>query len=231
MRLFWIMCCCGWMFNLSSDVAGQTSGEALQGSSATAVTGQRDLLINVYYRGGNTDDEAWLQRARDYAAKQPGLQVVPRNVATDADMQKSLQTVQTALKLPNTTVPLIYGLNHAIHQAKDDAEFTAQMDRLRQLEMYCQPNCPHCDQAEQHLKKTLPLYPGITFVKRNIVTDKSAKSDLQEQLRRRNVNTQTVPVLHIANQMLIGFDSQQKTGEKVDELLKRWSLETPTSSR
>jgi glutaredoxin len=231
MRLFWIMCCCGWLLNLPSNVGGQTSGEAPQSSNFNAKIGQRELLINVYYRGGNAADEAWLQRARDYAAQQPGLQVVPRNVATDADMQKSLQTIQTALKLPNTAVPLVYGLNRAVHQAKDAADFNSQMDRLRLLEMYCQPNCPHCDQAEQHLKKTLPQYPGITFVKRNIVTDSSAKSDLQEHLRRRNVNTQTVPVLHMANQLLIGFDSQQKTGEKVDELLKRWSLESPTPSR
>jgi glutaredoxin len=229
MRFLLVTCLVCWFVNLADFVQGQTSNDTTGAAAVARVAGQRDLLIDVYYRAGNPDDEAWLKRARDYAAKQPGLKVVPRDVASDAALEKTMQSIQSALQLPKTTVPLVYGFNRAIHQVKDDADFAAQMDRLRQLEMYCQPNCPHCDQAEQHLKKTLPQYPAITFVKRNIVNDKEAKAELQGLLKRRNTNTQTVPVLHFANQLLIGFDSQQKSGDKVDELLKRWSWETPAA--
>lgn len=231
MRTVWIVCLCGWCLSFASSVDGQVSTDPTKTASATPIAGQRDLLVDVYYRAGNPDDDAWLQRARDYAAQHPGLKVVPRDISADLGLEKGLKAIQSALQLPSTAVPLVYGLNRAIHQVNDDADFYSQMNRLRQIEMYCQPNCPHCDQAEQHLKKTLPLYPGITFVKRNIVTDKDAKAELQGLLKRRNTSTQTVPVLHVANQLLIGFDSQQKSGDKVDELLKRWSWETPSSIR
>ncbi|MBL8890898.1 MAG: glutaredoxin family protein [Planctomycetaceae bacterium] len=220
----WLLCfTCLWIQVQCLTVKAQDSPEAAAVVGGAVTAGQRQLLIDVYYRAGNPDDEAWLKRAREYATQNPGLKVVPRDVAGNPDLEKSLKAIQAALKLPATAVPLVYGLNRGIHQAKDDADFSAQMDRLRVVEMYCKPNCPHCDQAEQHLKKVLPLFPGLVFEKRNITTDSQANSDLQALLRQRNTNSQTVPVLHLANQLLIGFDIKQKSGDKVDELLTRWS--------
>lgn len=217
----WLLCfVCLWIQVSGAAAIAQESGTTAGG---TVADGQRQILIDVYYRAGNPDDETWLKRARDYATQHPGLKIVPRDVAGNPDLEKNLKSIQAALKLPATAVPMVYGLNRGIHQAKDDADFAAQMARLRVVEMYCKPNCPHCDQAEQHLKKVLPLYPGLVFEKRNIATDGQAKADYQTLLQQRNANTQTVPVLHLANQVLIGFDVKQKSGDKVDEVLTRWS--------
>lgn len=221
----WLLCfVCLWIQQVqSAAVVAQEPAESVKAAGAAVTDGQRQLLIDVYYRAGNPDDETWLKRARDYATQNPGLEIVPRDIAGNPDLEKNLKAIQTALKLPATTIPIVYGLNRGIHQAKDDADFASQMNRLRVVEMYCKPNCPHCDQAEQHLKNVLPLYPGLVFEKRNISTDSQAKADLQKLLSQRNTNTQTVPVLHLANQLLIGFDVKQKSGDKVDELLTRWS--------
>jgi hypothetical protein len=228
---FSVVVCCLIVLGCQGESVAQELAKSASATTVAPVAGQRELLIDVYYRAGNPDDEVWLKRARDYAAQHTGLKVIPRDVAGNPELEKNVKAIQTALKLPGSSTPIVYGMNRAIHQVQDDADFAAQMDRLREIEMYCQPNCPHCDQAEQHLKKTLPQYPGIVFVKRNIVSDSQAKSDLLDLLRKRNTSTQTVPVLHMASQVLIGFDAQQKSGDKVDEVLKRWSWEAPAAKR
>jgi len=191
----------------------------------------RVIMIDVYYRGDVPGDAAWLERARDYAAARPGLQVNGRDVAKDPALAEHLQSIRTTLKLPATAVPLVYGFNRAIHEVKDTADFERQVTALLKIEMYSKPNCPHCDQAERYFQSTLQQYPALTFVKRNVLADRQAEADLQALLKRRNTSTSTVPVLHVANQLLIGFDQAQRSGDKIDEVLRRWSTEVRSSKK
>lgn len=197
---------------------------AQNGRSTQAPVGQRQVMIDVYYRAGEAGDEAWLAWARAYAKQRPGLRVISRDVSGDTSLAERLQSIRQVLKLPGETGPVVYGLSRAIHQAADEAEFGRQMDRLLLIELYSRPNCPHCDQAEQHLRKRLVDYPALRLVKRDVASDSQAQSELQAELRRRNTSTATVPVLALANQLLIGFDQQQKSGEKIDAILQQWSV-------
>jgi glutaredoxin len=150
--------------------------------------------------------------------------VIARDVSSDTGLAERLQSIRQVLKLPQGPGPVVYGLSRAIHQAADEAEFGRQMDRLLLIELYSRPNCPHCDQADQHLKKRLVDYPALRLVKRDVSSDSQAQAELQAELRRRNSSTATVPVLALANQLLIGFDQQQKSGDKIDAILQQWSV-------
>lgn len=194
------------------------------GSAAAQALTQRQVMIDVYYRAGEAGDEAWLAWTRAYAERRPGLRVIAREVSSDAALAERLQSIRQVLKLPGETGPVVYGLSRAIHQAADEAELGRQMDRLLLIELYSRPNCPHCDQAEQHLRKRLVDYPALRLVKRDVASDSQAQAELQAELRRRNTSTATVPVLALANQLLIGFDQQQKSGEKIDAILQQWSV-------
>lgn len=211
------------LIGLCHSVQAQDSAQDARSTQAPE-NAQRLVMIDVYYRAGEAGDEAWLAWARAYAKQRPGLRVISRDVSGDTSLAERLQSIRQVLKLPQGPGPVVYGLSRAIHQAADEAEFGRQMDRLLLIELYSRPNCPHCDQAEQHLRKRLVDYPALRLVKRDVASDSQAQSELQAELRRRNTSTATVPVLALANQLLIGFDQQQKSGEKIDAILQQWSV-------
>jgi glutaredoxin len=215
--------------------AGDLGGEGLRARSVATTpdeaTSGRLIMIDVYYRSDVPDDAEWLRWAEKYAALRPGLQVSGRDVSKEPAWAERLQAIRTALKLSVTKEPLVYGFNRAIHEVKDAADFDRQLTDLLKIEMYSKPNCPHCDQAERYLQVTLTQYPALTFVKRDVQADRQANADLQVLLKRRNTNTATVPVLHVGNQLLIGFDQAQKSGDQVDKVLQRWSTEVRHSKK
>ncbi len=190
----------------------------------------RQVMVDVFYRAGNAEDEAWSVAADKLADQVPGLRVIKRDVASDKDMAEHLKRINAASKLPVDTVPIIYGLSRAIHAYKDDADLKAQLEKILVIEMFTQPNCPHCGMAEQYWQKTLPQYPALRLIKRDVVADSQAKADLNKLYRQRGTSSQTVPVFHLANQLIIGFDTSQQSGEKIDEILKKWTAEVRVKS-
>ena len=81
--------------------------------------------------------------------------------------------------------------------------------------------CPHCiKQAEFH-KKLLEKYPNLKIVKYEL-TQKSSKEKLFELFKELNQSTENVftPTTIIGEQINIGFESEEKTGKKLIQMIE-----------
>jgi len=85
--------------------------------------------------------------------------------------------------------------------------------------------------AKGYLQTIKRQYPGLTVVLRDLATDKSAPADLQALVKRYRRSAASVPVFHVFNQLVIGYDHAGVSAQRLDTALRQWTVPCDTSPR
>ena len=89
------------------------------------------------------------------------------------------------------------------------------------LEVFVRDGCPHCAKAEAYLPTLAHERPGLRIVLRRLDRDASARDDLLRHCERAGIWPPGVPTFVFADQVLVGFDSAQRTGPELLALIDR----------
>jgi glutaredoxin len=89
------------------------------------------------------------------------------------------------------------------------------------LEVFVRDGCPHCAKAEAYLPTLARERPGLRIVLRRLDRDASARDDLARHSERAGIWPPGVPTFVFGDQVLVGFDSAQRTGPALLALIDR----------
>ncbi len=88
------------------------------------------------------------------------------------------------------------------------------------LEVFVRDGCPHCADAKEFLPAFSSERPWLQIVYRSVDRDKTARNDLERHSRDSGNWPPGVPTFLFSGQVLVGFESPERTGPKLAELVE-----------
>ena len=88
------------------------------------------------------------------------------------------------------------------------------------LEVFVRDGCPHCADAKEFLPAFASERPWLQIVYRSVDRDKTALDDLERHSRESGNWPPGVPTFVFSDQVLVGFDSPERTGPKLVALVE-----------
>ena len=87
------------------------------------------------------------------------------------------------------------------------------------LQVFVRDGCPHCTEAKEFLPVFSSDRPWLQIVYRSVDRDQAARDDLVRYSRNADIWPPGVPTFVFNNQVLMGFESPERTGPKLAALV------------
>lgn len=205
-------------------VSGFAALMVLTASAFAQSAGQRSIAVELYVRG---DEHAEIRRLLAAAVEQrPGVSLRVFDVAVEGEGRTRHEKICSHFKKPPAdTVPALYACSQVVVAPSDRQQLEQKLDELRTITVFVRSGCPRCARTKEYLQTVQAKYPGFKLVYRDVVTDRSAQSDMSAVARRYNQSAVSVPLFHYCDQVLVGFDSPAGTGKRLEAVLDKWTFE------
>lgn len=103
-------------------------------------------------------------------------------------------------------------------------EVTAQENQVN-LYLFSSKTCPHCTKEKAFLKKITPEYPYLKITDFEITTNRNNANILEEIGEIMSIDTSGIPLTIIGNDYLIGYGSDETTGQEIEKLIEKYYIE------
>lgn len=199
--------------------------------TVTASESDRCVLLEVYYRDGENDHQQAVAAAQEIREARGGITIVLREVGANKKNQQRLDAILKHYRVEPQTTPVIYGCNRLIHRTSATSTWHSQLLRMLEVEVFVRSGCSRCAAAKEWLPAFMRQYPGVKVTYRDLTTDSSNVSKLNQLVARHRTTAASVPVFHLCDSLFVGFDRMETTGERLDNTLKHWTHVCPDSAR
>lgn len=187
----------------------------------------RCILLEIYLQKGQPVSERALKQVRELESSRKNLVVVVREIGDDERNQERLNRIREHFKISQPALPLIYGCNRAIYTVQDLNRLPDLLKQMLRLDVYVRDGCQRCLEAKRVLPKLLRNYPAIELRYFDVGVDVKARNELNTIARNHRTTATSLPVFYGSNQVIVGFDRPETTGQRVQELFQRWSVPCP----
>ena len=216
-KCFLLMVIAAWLMTTSS-------GFVIRYAHAQMETKRTAVLVFYYHSDQNTDLQLFhslnkIIRSR----KATTLQAVDLD---NAD-QKQLLQYQRFLDYFSITAdstPLLIGCNAYRSRGLNEQNVESYVEQMLRVDIYTRAGCSHCEDAIRYLNLLRDKYPGFEFRVRDIFQDAEARQDLIALTQRYKQAAASTPVFHLCNQMIVGFQGIEITGNRLEKLLTTWTM-------
>ncbi len=188
--------------------------------------GIRSVLVEVYSRKGDSERSAAVSAIERLKAARGGITVVLRDTEQDSRNRDRLDAILRHYKAPPQSSPVIYGCNCVIYDVSDSNSWESQLHRMLRMEVFVRTGCSHCAAAERWMPEFMKTYPGLELVYRDIAVDSASAARLSRIVEQHQTMAASVPVFYVADKLLVGFESRDTTGERLQTILKPWTRES-----
>jgi hypothetical protein len=183
----------------------------------------RYVPLELYVAGEDTASTEAIEAVSELLQGRHGVRWRKFDVAKDARSAERLGKILSAFQLKNAQPPLVYGCNRVIEGFKDTASLRAEVQAMLRIEVFVRAGCPRCANAKSYLPKLERKYPGFETKVLELTSDAAARKQLERLAQRHRTQAASVPVFHLCNQLLIGFDSEETTGKRMQAILDHWT--------
>ncbi len=184
----------------------------------------RCVALDLYVREGQHESAQAQEVLSDFLKTRTGVSVTvyDLNGPNAAKSRMRLQGIAEYFRFESET-PVIYGCGQGLRASSAGAISEAQLQRLLRVDVYTRAGCPRCVNAKAYLQRFAAIYPGLEVRIRDIVPDPQARADLDRLVRQYQQAAASVPVFHLCNQLVIGWDLEAITGRRLEQVLAPWT--------
>ncbi len=194
-------------------------------TSANAADVAKSVLIEVYYHDSDPGAKEAIETVEGYASARGGITLVRRDLDKDERNQSRLDAILRHFRVQPKASPVIYGCNRIIHDWSPARSLSSQLATMLRLEVFVRTGCPHCAAAKQWLPSFAREYPALEIVYSDIAIDPAQATRLSQLVQQYGTAAATVPVFHICDGLLVGFQNATTTGARLRSILQRWTHE------
>lgn len=196
---------------------------AVGGSAATADREARCVVVEVFARGRDDGDSQLLAALERFTATRKGVSLLPRFVDASVEDRAALDVLAAKRGLDPANLPIIRACDATISGAGEPGAAVARLRTALQIEVYVRRGCGRCDAAKAWLPTLQAAYPGLEIATCDIAADRRGREALAELVRVHRTAAATVPVFHLCNRLVVGFERPETTGQRVEQLLLPWT--------
>jgi hypothetical protein len=186
-------------------------------------TEPRCLVIDVF--AASTDEAAGPLTARleAFAAERGGVCVVRRFIDTVPEDQAALAAAAAKHGFPAAALPAVLACGTAVSTARDPDAVIRRVEAACSLEVYTRPGCARCGRAKDWLPELVAAYPGLKPVILDLTADAGARTALADLVRRHKTAAASVPVFHLCDRLVVGFDRPEAMRPRLERILGPWT--------
>lgn len=191
--------------------------------NAIAADSVRSVLIEIYYRNGDRNKDAVIAAVEELKAVRGGITVVLRDTEREPKNQQRLDAILRHYKVDPKSSPVAYGCDGVVCDFSKASVWRSQLREMLTMEVFVRTGCSHCAAAKRWLPQFMKEYPGLELVYRDIAVDSASAARLSRIVAQHKTMAASVPVFHVADKLLVGFESETSTGERLRTMLKKWT--------
>ena len=199
------------------------SGSGTGESGAFAAGSVRSVLVEVYFRTDDTELDAAVNAIEKLRAVRGGITLVLRDTKREPKNQERLDAILRHYQVTSTTTTVVYGCDRVICDFSKANEWRSQLREMFMVEVFVRTGCSHCAAVKGWLPEFMKEYPGLELVYRDIAVDSASAARLSRIVEQHKTMAASVPVFHVADQLLVGFESESSAGERLRKILKNWT--------
>jgi hypothetical protein len=185
----------------------------------------RCLALECYVDLSHEQATADLEVIRAWVATRPGIRLKVRDLSAGPAERERLQKVLAAHKANATDSPVVYGLNRVLTGPLTADQWAKELESLVTMQVFVRQGCSKCASAKAYLPKFQARYPGLRIEMLDAVQDPAAGRRYNEIARTLRVGGVSFPGFWLCRQLVVGFDNDRSTGERLDKILQNWTYE------
>lgn len=155
-----------------------------------------------------------------FAADRGGLTIVRRFVDTVPEDRAALAAVATREGFAADALPVVVACGMAIPAARDPSAVVRRLAAACRLEFYTRRGCSRCGTAKDWLPALVAEYPALEPVIMDVTSDAAARATLAALVRRHRTPAASVPVFHICDRLVVGFDRPESMQPRFARILE-----------
>jgi glutaredoxin len=187
----------------------------------------RCLPIDIYFQGGDVTERAAVAAAEAFAEQRGGLTIRRHDLDAAAGAREDLAALAARLKVDATSTPILFGCNRVVTGVREPAVIEDRLRELSGITLFTRSGCARCADAKAWIPSFLGRYPGFTVATVDIGVDAAARARLEQLVKKNGVGGVSVPVLHVCNSVVVGFDTASTTGRRIEQFVDRWAIDCP----
>lgn len=212
--LAWVLILCG------TDVLPCSAQDAENAEARCAV-------LELFIQNDCKDCPVVVSKLKDFAETRGRAQLHIYNIDEPGKHVDRYRKILKYFKINNAEAPVAYGCNSLLLKLKPDESTDRKLESLLTVNVYVRSGCSRCAAAKVFLAGLKQRYPKFKFVLHDLVSDANAVDKVQELSSRYGKQAVSVPVFHFCNQLMIGWNSEQSTGQALEKKLKYWTTACP----
>ncbi|MEX0669456.1 MAG: hypothetical protein WD060_03245 [Pirellulales bacterium] len=196
---------------------------ACTGSAAAADREVRCVVVEVFVRGRDEGDSRILAELERFAAGRTGVSLMPRFVDASLEDREKFDALAAERGFDPADLPVVQACNATIRGAREPGVAVARLRAALHIEVYVRQGCGRCAAAKAWLPTLQARYPGLEIATCDIAADRNGREALAELVRVHRTAAATVPVFHLCDRLVVGFERPETSGQRVEQLLLPWT--------
>jgi hypothetical protein len=192
--------------------------------AGAAAAEQRCFVVDVYAAATDEGAAPLVAAIEAFAADRGGLTIVRRFVDTVPEDRAALAAVATREGFAADALPVVVACGMAIPAARDPSAVVRRLAAACRLEFYTRRGCSRCGTAKDWLPALVAEYPALEPVIMDVTSDAAARATLAALVRRHRTPAASVPVFHICDRLVVGFDRPESMQPRFARILEPWTL-------
>ena len=209
----------GYLSVLVLIIVALSTGE----SGASAADPVRSVLVELYFRTADKELDTAVDAIEKLRAARGGITLVLRDTKRESKNQERLDALLRHYRVASKCTTVVYGCDRVIVDFTKANDWRSQLREMFTLEVFVRAGCSHCAAAKRWLPDFMKEYPGLELVYRDISVDSDSAARLSRIVEQHETMAASVPVFYVADQLLVGFESESSTGERLRKMLKNWT--------
>ena len=183
----------------------------------------RCLAIEVFAAAADEAAGPVMTRLEAFAAERGGITVVRRFIDTVPEDRAALAAAAAKHGFPAADLPVVLACGSAVPGARDPDAVLRRVEAACSIEVYTRRGCGRCGKAKDWLPELVAAYPGLRPVFLDLTADAGARTALADLVRRHKTAAASVPVFHLCDRLIVGFDRPEAMRPRLERILEPWT--------
>ncbi len=193
---------------------------------------QRCVAVEVYLTGDDSGQGSAASSVEPLLASRTGLAVRWFHTAQDKTAQRRYRAICDYCKIDfGEQRSIVYAGGHATVVDETRNDKASRIEEMFRFELYYRRGCSRCARAIPWAEAALTAYPGMALEIHDVVDDPPSATRLAELAQRYRTPAVSYPAFHFFGQLVVGWDDEQTTGQRILATLDRWSKPCPSPNR
>jgi glutaredoxin len=199
----------------------------LSAASTAADPPPRCLGFDIYFHGAVATERGVAAAAAEFAERRGGIMIRLHDLDAVGQSVEALAAVATRLAFDATATPVVVGCNRVVTDVRDATVLESRLRDMCGITLYTRAGCARCLDAKAWLPSLLARYPAFTIATIDIGADAAGRTQLEQLVKKNGAGGVSVPVLHVCNSIVVGFDTATTTGRRIEQFVDRWAGDCP----